>query len=80
VLLLPAYIYVVHIWYSIQLKDKVFRALVVASMALLNFTVFFGEFLSRAFAAGGCYALGALLLSAAIFRAAGRLHANSYLS
>ena len=80
VLLLPAYIYVVHIWYSIQLKDKVFRVLVVASMVLLNFTVFFGEFLSRAFAAGGCYALGVLLLSAAIFRAAGRLHANSYLS
>ncbi|MFI4923306.1 MAG: glycosyltransferase family 87 protein [Burkholderiales bacterium] len=80
VLLLPAYIYVVHLWYSIQLKDKVFRALVVASMVLLNFTVFCGEFLSRAFAAGGCYALGALLLSAAIFRAAGRLHANSYLS
>jgi len=80
VLLLPAYIYVVHLWYTIQLKDKVFRALVVASMALLNFTVFFGEFLSRAFAAGGCYALGVLLLSAAIFRAAGRLHGNSYLS
>jgi hypothetical protein len=80
VLLLPAYIYVVHLWYTIQLKDKVFRALVVVSMALLNFTVFFGEFLSRAFAAGGCYALGVLLLSAAIFRAAGRLHANSYLS
>jgi len=80
VLLVPAYIYVVHLWYTIQLKDKVFRTLVVASMALLNFTVFFGEFLSRAFAAGGCYALGVLLLSAAIFRAAGRLHANSYLS
>lgn len=78
VLLLPAYIYVVHLWYSIQLKDKVFRALVVASMALLNCTVFFGAFLSRAFAAGGSYALGVLLLSAAIFRAAGRLHANSY--
>ncbi len=81
VLLLPSYIYVVHLWYSIRLKDKVFRGLVVASMALLTFTsaAFCGEFLSRAFAAGGCYALGVLLLSAAIFRAAGRLHANSYL-
>ena len=81
VLLLPSYIYVVHLWYSIQLKDKVFRGLVVASMVLLTFTsvAFCGEFLSRAFAAGGCYALGVLLLSAAIFRAAGRLHANSYL-
>ncbi|HEY6281041.1 MAG TPA: glycosyltransferase family 87 protein [Burkholderiales bacterium] len=80
VLLLPAYIYVMHLWYSIQLKDKVFRALVVASMVLLNFTVFCGEFLSRAFDAGGCYALGVLLLVAAIFRAAGRLPASSYLS
>ncbi|MGH8753329.1 MAG: hypothetical protein ACREUJ_05560 [Burkholderiales bacterium] len=54
---------------------------VAASMALLTFisAAFCGEFLSRAFAAGGCYALGVLLLSAAIFRAAGRLHANSYL-
>jgi glycosyl transferase family 87 len=77
VLLLPAYIYVVHLWYSIQLKDKVFRALVVASMVLLNFTVFFGEFLSRAFDAGGCYALGVLPLSAAIFRAARCLPAPS---
>ena len=81
VLLLPSYIYVVHLWYSIRLKDKVFRGLVAASMALLTFTsaAFCGEFLSRAFAAGGCYALGVLLLSASIFRAAGRLHANSYL-
>jgi hypothetical protein len=79
VLLLPAYIYVVHLWYSIQLKDKVFCALVVASMVLLNFTVFCGEFLSRAFAAGGCYALGVLLLSAAIFRAAVLLPAPSSL-
>ncbi|MGH8710025.1 MAG: hypothetical protein ACREVA_01710 [Burkholderiales bacterium] len=54
---------------------------VAASMAVLTFisAAFCGEFLSRAFAAGGCYALGVLMLSAAIFRAAGRLHANSYL-
>jgi len=79
VLLLPAYIYVVHLWYSVQLKDKTFRGLVVASMAVLTFTsaAFCGEFLSRAFAAGGCYALGVLLLSAAIFRAAVLLPAPS---
>ncbi len=79
VLLLPAYIYVVHLWYSIRLKDRVFRGLVIASMAILTFTsaVFCGEFLSRAFAAGGCYALGVLLLSAAIFRAAACLPARS---
>ena len=79
VLLLPAYIYVVHLWYSVHLKDKVFRGLVVASMAILTFTsaAFCGEFLSRVFAAGGCYALGVLLLSAAIFRAAVLLPAPS---
>lgn len=79
VLLLPAYIYVVHLWYSIRLEDKVFRGLVVASMAVLTFTsaAFCGEFLSRAFAAGGCHALGVLLLSAAIFRAAACLPAPS---
>jgi hypothetical protein len=77
VMLLPAYIYVVHLWYSIQLKDKVFRGLVVASMAVLTFigAAFCGEFLSRVFAAVGCYALGVLLLSAAIFRAAACLPA-----
>jgi len=77
VLLLPAYIYVVHLWYSMQLKDKAFRGLVAASMAVLTFTsaAFCGEFLSRVFAAVGCYALGVLLLSAAIFRAAACLPA-----
>lgn len=77
VMLLPAYIYVVHLWYSIQLKDKAFRGLVVASMAVLTFigAAFCGEFLSRVFAAVGCPALGVLLLSAAIFRAAACLPA-----
>ena len=78
VLLLPAYIYVVHLWYSVHLKDKVFRGLVVASMAVLTFisAAFCGEFLSRVFAASGCHALGVLLLSAAIFRAAACLPAQ----
>jgi hypothetical protein len=77
VMLLPAYLYVVHLWYSMQLKDKTFRGLVVASMAVLTFigAAFCGEFLSRVFAAVGCYALGVLLLSAAIFRAAACLPA-----
>ncbi|HVS27612.1 MAG TPA: glycosyltransferase family 87 protein [Burkholderiales bacterium] len=72
VLLLPAYLYVMHLWYDEKLEDKMFRSLVPASMALLTLSsaVFCGEFLSRLLAASGCLALGVLLLSAAIFRAA----------
>jgi len=79
VLLLPSYIYVLHLWYSVRLQDKIFRGLVVASMVILTFigSAFSGEFLSDAFAAGGCYPLGVLLLSASIFRAANRLSGNS---
>jgi len=79
VLLLPSYIYVLHLWYSVHLQDKVFRGLVAASMAVLTLisAAFSGEFLNEVFATGGCYPLGVLLLSASIFRAASRLPANS---
>ncbi|MGH8750097.1 MAG: glycosyltransferase family 87 protein [Burkholderiales bacterium] len=72
VLLLPAYLYVMHLWVCEKLEDKMFRALVAASMALLTLSsaAFCGEFLSQLFAAAGCLALGVLLLAAAIFRAA----------
>ena len=79
VLLIPSYIYVLHLWYSVRLKDKVFRGLVVASMGVLTFisAAFCGEFLSRAFTASGCYDLGVLLLTASIFRAAGSLRVDA---
>jgi hypothetical protein len=79
VVLLPSYIYVMHLWYSVHLNDRIFRVLVATSMVVLTFisAAFCGEFLSRAFAASGCYPFGVLLLSAAIFRAAGCLKAKS---
>jgi Glycosyltransferase family 87 len=72
VLLMPAHIYVVHLWYVRGLKDRLFRGLVVASFVLTTLTTgtFCGVFMSRVLAALGFIGLGVLLLSAAIFRAA----------
>lgn len=72
VILLPAYIYVVHLWYVQQLKDRLFRSLIVLSFIFTTLTTgtFCGLFLSRLFASLGFISLGVLLLSAAIFRAA----------
>lgn len=72
VLLLPAHIYVVHLWYVRRLRDRLFRGLVVASFVLTTLTTgtFCGVFMSRVLAALGLIGIGVLLLSAAIFRAA----------
>jgi hypothetical protein len=72
VLLAPAYIYVLHLWCGAQLKDRTFRALVVLSFILLTLTTktFWGEYLSRLYAALGLITVGLVMLSAAIVRAA----------
>ncbi|HST51076.1 MAG TPA: glycosyltransferase family 87 protein [Pyrinomonadaceae bacterium] len=72
VLLLPAYIYVVHLWHVRRLADRTFRALVVLSFVLTTLTTqtFCGLFLSRLLTSLGSVSWGMLLLSAAIFRAA----------
>jgi len=72
VILLPAYLYVVHLWYVEQLKDRIFRRLVVLSFvfATLTTNTIVGMYLSRLLTSWGCINLGLLLLSAAIFRAA----------
>jgi len=72
VILLPAYVYVVHLWHVLRVEDRAFRALVVLSFILTTLTTktFCGEFLGRLFASLGVINLGMLLLSAAIFRAA----------
>jgi len=72
VLLLPACVYVVHLWHVLKLKDRAFRTLVVLSFILMTLTTksFCGEFLGRLFASLGLINLGMLLLSAAVFRAA----------
>ncbi len=76
VLLIPAYIYVVHLWYVEQFTDRVFRILVILSFVFTTLTTksFCGEFLSRLLASLGIINLGILLLSAAIFRAAFHIH------
>jgi Glycosyltransferase family 87 len=72
VLLVPAYLYVVHLWYVLRLKDRLFRYLVVLSFIFSTLTTntIVGLFLSRLLTALGFINLGLLLLSAAIFRAA----------
>ena len=72
VVLLPPYIYVVHVWYCQITADRTFRALVTLSFVLSSLTtkVFFGVFLSRLLTAWGCFSIGLLMLAAAIFRAA----------
>jgi len=71
VLLLPAYIYLVHIWYVRRLADRLFRGLVVLSFIFTTLTTgtFSGVFMGRMLTALGFISLGILLLSAAIFRA-----------
>jgi alpha-1,2-mannosyltransferase len=75
VLLLPTFIYIVHVWYRLQLEDKWFRGLVIGSFVLLFFTneEFCGELLGGILAGAGCIAWGGLLASAAVFRAGTRL-------
>jgi hypothetical protein len=78
VLLVPAYIYVVHLWHSRTVDGRLFRSLVVLSFVLTTLTTksFCGEFLSRLLASLGCINWGMLLLSAAIFWAAIRVGRN----
>ncbi len=72
VFLVPAYIYVIHIWEHMKLQDKLFRGLVVASfiVSTLSAKFFWGAFLNKVLYAYGSPSIGAILLAAAIFRAA----------
>jgi Glycosyltransferase family 87 len=81
VLLLPAYMYVVHIWYFRITTDRIFRGLVVLSFVFASLTTssVCGVFLSRLLTAWGFICFGVLLLSAAIFRAAFCLQKNAAL-
>jgi hypothetical protein len=78
VLLVPAYIYVVHLWHARKMTGRVFRGLVALSFIFTTLTTktFCGEFLSRLLASLGCISWGMLLLSVAIFHAAIRLQRN----
>jgi hypothetical protein len=71
VILVPAYIYVVHVWYCRITRDRLFRGLVVLSFVFATLTTkgFFGQFVGGMLGALGVVSWGMLLLSAAIFRA-----------
>ncbi len=70
VMLLPAHVYVVYLWYVLRVRDRWFRGLVVGSfvVAILSTTLFAG--LGALMSNLGGLAWGATLLAAAIFRAA----------
>ena len=72
VLLVPAYLYVVHLWHSRLVTDRLFKLLVVFSFIFLTLTskMFCGVFLSGVLTSLGFINYGLLLLSASIFRAA----------
>jgi hypothetical protein len=78
VLLLPAYVYVVHLWYVEKVEDRLFRILVALSFVFTTLTTqtFCGVFLSRLLASLGIINWGMLLLSVAIYRAANRIQRN----
>lgn len=72
VLLVPSYLYVVHLWYSRRVTDRWFKVCVVLSFIFLTLTTktFCGVFLSHVLTSLGFITYGMLLLSAAIVRAA----------
>ncbi len=71
VLLVPAYIYVVHIWYFQLTRDRLFRSLVLLSFVFTTLTTktFCGQFVAGILTSLGVVSCGMLLLTAAIFRA-----------
>ena len=74
VAMLPAQIYVVYLWFTLGLNDKWFRGLVVASFVAMNLPVIMPlQFLKHSMDYAGGLLLGVLLLSGAVFRAAGQL-------
>jgi hypothetical protein len=80
VLLVPSYLYVVHLWYCRYVTDRWFRLFVVLSFVFLTLTTktFCGVFLSQVLTSLGFINYGMLLLSAAIFRAANCLEQKDF--
>jgi hypothetical protein len=78
VLLVPAYIYVVHVWYFRLTTDRLFRSLVLLSFVFTTLTTkgLWGQFLGGVLASVGVVSWGMLLLSGAIFRAAVCIETN----
>ncbi len=72
VLLVPAYMYVCHLWYSEIVTDRLFRILILLSFAFTSLTTrgVWGQFIASIFTSLGFVSMGILLLSVAIHRAA----------
>ena len=72
VFVVPAFLFLVHVWYRIELRDRWFHELVIASAVLLIFTneAICGEYLGGLFTGIGAMAAGVIFACAAIFRAA----------
>jgi hypothetical protein len=71
VLLVPSYLYVLHLWHSGKVDDRVFRWLTILSFVLLSLTTkaFCGVVLTRYLTLAGALNIGMIFLSAAIIRA-----------
>jgi Glycosyltransferase family 87 len=69
VTLLPAHVYIVYLWYVLNVRDRWFRGLVAASfvVSIVSTTLF--DYLGALMSNLGGLVWGALLLAAAIFRA-----------
>lgn len=82
VLLVPAFLFLVHVWYHVELHEKWFYELVIASSVLLMFTneAICGEYLGAVFSGMGAPAWGAILACAAVFRAASSLKSQKGLA
>jgi len=78
VFVVPAFLFLVHVWYRIELHDRRFHELVIASAVLLIFTNedICGEYLGAVFTGIGALAAGVVLACAAIFRAASCLNSQ----
>lgn len=72
VFLVPPYLYVVHLWHSHLVTDRLFKILIMLSFLFTSLTTkaFLGTFISRSLTALGFITAGLLFLSLAIFRAA----------
>jgi glycosyl transferase family 87 len=78
VFVVPAFLFLTHVWYRVELRDRWFHELVIASAVLLIFTNedICGEYLGGLFTGIGVMAAGVVLACAAIFRAASCLNSQ----
>lgn len=80
VMLLPAYMFLAYAWLELGIKDRIFLALIVASILLGGVgsqDFLFGEFAGKVMFASGTLLIGAGFVAAAVWRVATRLEAST---